>query len=91
MINGSGRAEIALALILLTGAGLLLRALIFLHRAPTGLVAEHVLTLRLESLGLCPAAAPAETESGRSARRAATSVPSRSASARSPGCAPRGS
>jgi putative ABC transport system permease protein len=46
--------EIALAFILLTGAGLLLRALTFLYRAPTGLVAEQVLTLRMESRGLYP-------------------------------------
>ena len=44
--------EIALAFILLTGAGLLLRALLSLQRAPTGLAAEQVLTLRMESRGL---------------------------------------
>jgi predicted permease len=44
--------EIALALILLTGAGLLVRALMSLARAPTGLVAQQVLTLRMESRGL---------------------------------------
>jgi putative ABC transport system permease protein len=47
-------AQLALAFILLTGAGLLLRALMSLQRAPTGLVAEQVLTLRLESRGLIP-------------------------------------
>jgi predicted permease len=46
--------EIALAFILLTGAGLLVRALMFLNRAPTGLVADQVLTLRMESRGLLP-------------------------------------
>jgi putative ABC transport system permease protein len=46
--------EIALAFILLTGAGLLLRALMSLHRAPTGLATEQVLTLRMESRGLYP-------------------------------------
>jgi putative ABC transport system permease protein len=46
--------EIALAFVLLTGAGLLLRALMSLHRAPTGLVTEQVLTLRMESRGLLP-------------------------------------
>jgi putative ABC transport system permease protein len=46
--------EIALAFILLTGAGLLLRALLSLQRAPTGLAAEQVLTLRMESRGLYP-------------------------------------
>jgi putative ABC transport system permease protein len=47
-------AQLALAFILLTGAGLLLRALTSLQSAPTGLVAEQVLTLRLESRGLIP-------------------------------------
>jgi predicted permease len=46
--------EIALAFVLLTGAGLLLRALMSLHRAPTGLATEQVLTLRMESRGLLP-------------------------------------
>jgi predicted permease len=46
--------EIALAFILLTAAGLLLRAVISLHGAPTGLAAEQVLTLRMESRGLDP-------------------------------------
>ena len=41
-INGGLVAtEIALAFILLTGAGLLLRALMSLHRAPTGMAAER--------------------------------------------------
>ena len=65
MINGLVVAEIALAFILLTGAGLLLRALLFLEGAPTGIVAERVLTLRMETLGLLPQqAAPAETTPG---------------------------
>jgi putative ABC transport system permease protein len=69
MINGLVVAEIALALILLTGAGLLLRALLFLEGAPTGIVAERVLTLRMETLGLVPQpAAPAEIGSGLSAQ-----------------------
>jgi ABC-type lipoprotein release transport system permease subunit len=46
--------EIALAFILLTGAGLLLRALLALDRAPTGIVADPVLTMRLETRGLLP-------------------------------------
>jgi predicted permease len=46
--------QIALAFILLTGTGLLLRTLMSLQRAPTGLVAERVLTLRMESRGLSP-------------------------------------
>jgi predicted permease len=45
-------AETALAVILLTGAGLLLRAFLHLSNTPTGLSAEHVLTLRLETRGL---------------------------------------
>jgi predicted permease len=47
--------EIALAFVLLTGAGLLLRALVSLNRAPTGIVADQVLTLRIESRGLLAA------------------------------------
>jgi putative ABC transport system permease protein len=47
-------AEIALAFVLLTGAGLLLRAILYLEQAPTGLVAEQVLTLRMETRGLLP-------------------------------------
>ena len=69
MIKGLVVAEIALALILLTGAGLLLRALLLLEGAPTGIVAERVLTLRMETLGLLPQqSAPAETDSGLSAQ-----------------------
>jgi predicted permease len=48
--------EIALALILLTGAGLLLRALFLLQHAPIGIVANRVLTMRLETRGLLPRA-----------------------------------
>ena len=62
MIKGLVVAEIALALILLTGAGLLLRALLLLEGAPTGIVAERILTLRLETRDLLPPqASPAET------------------------------
>src|SRR6185436_4599966 len=58
-------AEIALAFILLTGAGLLLRALIFLEGAPTGIAAGQVLTLRMETLGLLPdQPSPAVPDSG---------------------------
>jgi putative ABC transport system permease protein len=39
--------EIALAFILLAGAGLLLRAFLHLQNTPTGLVAENVLTLNM--------------------------------------------
>jgi putative ABC transport system permease protein len=55
--------EIALAFILLTGTGLLVRALMSLHRAPTGISAAPVLTLRMESRGLYPetTAAPGST------------------------------
>jgi putative ABC transport system permease protein len=69
MTKGLVVAEIALALILLTGAGLLLRALIFLEGAPTGIVTERVLTLRMETLGLLPPqTSPAETLAGTSAQ-----------------------
>jgi putative ABC transport system permease protein len=69
MTNGLVVAEIALALILLTGAGLLLRALLFLEGTPTGIVAERVLTLRMETRGLLPQQAPAaETDSRLSAQ-----------------------
>jgi len=65
MINGLVVAEIALAFILLTGAGLLLRALIFLEGAPTGIAAGQVLTLRMETLGLLPdQSSPVVTDSG---------------------------
>ena len=69
MIKGLVVAEIALAFILLTGAGLLLRALVSLQRAPTGIVAEQVLTLRMETRGLLTRpTAPAETKSRLSAQ-----------------------
>ncbi len=69
MIKGLVVAEIALSLILLTGAGLLLRALLFLEGAPTGIVAERVLTLRLETRGLLTEqTSPAPTDAGRSAQ-----------------------
>ena len=44
-------AEVALAFVLLTGAGLLLRAFLHLQNTPTGLVAENVLTLHLSQGG----------------------------------------
>jgi putative ABC transport system permease protein len=50
--GGTVVLEIALAFVLLTGAGLLLRALVSLNRAPTGIVADQVLTLRIDSRGL---------------------------------------
>jgi putative ABC transport system permease protein len=55
--------EIALAFILLTGTGLLVRALMSLHRAPTGISAASVLTMRMESRGPYPetTAAPGST------------------------------
>jgi predicted permease len=52
--------EIALAFILLTGAGLLFSAVRHLQRVPVGLVAEHVLTLRLETRGVLPPHTPSE-------------------------------
>jgi len=55
--------EVALALILLTGAGLLLRALFRLEAAPSGIVATEVVTLRMETLGLLPQQSP-EPEGG---------------------------
>jgi putative ABC transport system permease protein len=54
MNKGLVVVEIALAIILLTGAGLLLRALVALERAPTGIVADGVLTLRMQIVGLLP-------------------------------------
>jgi putative ABC transport system permease protein len=69
MNKGLVVAEIALAFILLTGAGLLLRAVLSLERAPTGIVAEQVLTVRMETRGLLPQqASPAETDSRLSAQ-----------------------
>ena len=69
LIKGLVVVEIALAFILLTGAGLLLRALLFLEGAPTGIVAERVITLRLETLGLLPQLPPTpETDSGLTAQ-----------------------
>lgn len=44
-------AEIALALVLVTGAGLLVKALLALERVPSGLVADHVLTLHVSLAG----------------------------------------
>ena len=50
--------EIALAFILLAGAGLLFRAFLALQQTPTGIVSDHVLTLRLETRGLEQLQAP---------------------------------
>ena len=54
IVNGLVVIEIALAFILLMGAGLLLRALVHLENAPIGIVADHVLTIRMETRGLLP-------------------------------------
>jgi putative ABC transport system permease protein len=54
IIKGLVIAEIALAFILLIGAGLLLRAFLHLENAPTGIVADRVLTVRMETRGLFP-------------------------------------
>jgi predicted permease len=54
--------EIALACVLLTGAGLLLRAFVSLERTPTGAATENVLTMRMETRGL--QTAPAGGTSG---------------------------
>ena len=51
-------AEIALAFILLVGAGLLLRAFIGLQQAPTGIAADHVLTLRLDGRAVAGTQSP---------------------------------
>jgi putative ABC transport system permease protein len=62
--NGLVVGEIALAFVLLSGAGLLLRAFLFLEQAPAGVTADHVLTLRMETRGLGLAETPpAETRS----------------------------
>src|SRR5262249_59623883 len=44
-------AEVALALVLLDGAGLMLRAFLHLQNTPAGLVSENVLTLHLSPGG----------------------------------------
>jgi predicted permease len=54
IIKGLVIAEIALAFILLMGAGLLLRAFLHLENAPTGIVSNRVLTVRMETAGLLP-------------------------------------
>ena len=56
-------AEIALALVLLIGAGLLLRGFVRLTSVSTGLVADDVLTLRLEARGLIPNQPPVPANS----------------------------
>jgi putative ABC transport system permease protein len=59
--NGVSRtlvvSEVALAFVLLSGAGLLLRAFVSLEHVPVGVGGEHALTLRIESRGLLPAQA----------------------------------
>ncbi len=45
--DGLAIAEIAFAFVLLTGAGLLLRAFLRLENTPTGLVTENVLTMQM--------------------------------------------
>ena len=50
-------SEVALAFVLLSGAGLLLRAFVSLEHVPVGVAGEHALTLRIESRGLLPAQA----------------------------------
>jgi putative ABC transport system permease protein len=52
IIRGLVVVEIAVAFILLIGAGLLLRAFVHLENTPTGIVADQVLTLRMETRGL---------------------------------------
>jgi putative ABC transport system permease protein len=54
IIKGLVIAEIALAFILLIGAGLLLRAFLHLENTPTGIVADRVVTVRMETRGLLP-------------------------------------
>jgi predicted permease len=54
IMKGLVVVEIAVAFILLIGAGLLLRAFLFLENTPTGVVADRVLTLRMETRGLLP-------------------------------------
>jgi putative ABC transport system permease protein len=49
--NGLVVVEIALAFVLLTGAGLLLRAFLHLERVPSGIAADHVLTVRMDTRG----------------------------------------
>jgi len=53
--------EIAFAFILLAGAGLLFRALLSLQQAPTGIAAEHVLTVRMDTRRVQPQAAASHT------------------------------
>jgi predicted permease len=59
MNKGLVVAEIALALVLLIGAGLLLRGFLHLAATPTGVVADNVLTLRMDIRGLLARQAPA--------------------------------
>jgi putative ABC transport system permease protein len=63
MNNALVVTEIALAFILLTGAGLLLRAFFYLEHTTTGIAGDRVLTLRLETRGLVPSQ-PSPTEGG---------------------------
>jgi putative ABC transport system permease protein len=57
IIRGLVVVEVALAFILLIGAGLLLRAFVHLENTPTGIVADRVLTVRMEARSLAPASA----------------------------------
>jgi putative ABC transport system permease protein len=64
LTNGLVVSEIALAFVLLTGAGLLLRAFVSLERVPSGIVTDHVLTLRMDTRGSqAVRSSPAETSS----------------------------
>ncbi|HET7563752.1 MAG TPA: ABC transporter permease, partial [Gemmatimonadaceae bacterium] len=45
--NGLVAAEIALSLVLLVGAGLLMKAFLAIERTPSGLITDHVLTLHV--------------------------------------------
>jgi len=61
--------EIALAFVLLTGAGLLLRAFVSLEQAPAGIDARNVLTFRIESRGfVAPESQPAGTSGASTAQ-----------------------
>jgi predicted permease len=67
--NGLVITEVALAFILLTGAGLLLRAFVSLQRAPTGIVADRVITLRIDARGqVRPEASPTAVDAASSAQ-----------------------